>query len=326
VANPVAGTDSVPATGMPERYATGGSGVSVDHWPARLRELGYPDAVPIGAGMDGGVYALDDARVAKVWWDRTPGRLAALAEAYEELAGAGLPFATPRIERIVTVSGRTVSVERRLTGMPLSDAGADGYDQAVSVLAALGTVTAGPALAALPVLGEATSPWWPGARWGAMLSALLARRMSRHAGQLRAAVPGFDRLLAGTYRWLDTLPTTPTGVLHGDLCPPNVLVDRYGRVTALLDWGLLTTRGDPAFDAGTFAGFFDMYSPRAREHADATLTAIERRLGYPRELLLAYRGYYALIGANLYDPAGADGHFGWCVATLTDPAVRAALS
>ncbi|BCJ26439.1 hypothetical protein Asera_05470 [Actinocatenispora sera] len=71
---------------------------------------------------------------------------------------------------------------------------------------------------------------------------------------MRAAVPGFDRLVAGTYRRLRTLPVRPGGLLHGDLCLPNVL-----------------------------------------------------------------------IGSNLYDPLGRDGHFAWCVRVLADPGITALL-
>lgn len=302
----------------------------MDDWPARLGALGYPGAERIGAGTEGVVYRLDDELVAKVWRDSR--RLEPLAAAYAEVAGAGLPFATPRIERIATVAGRTVSIERRLTGAPLSELLAAGtvpvraaYELVSEVLAALAAVSAGPAVAALPILGEAGSPWWPGATWGEVLAAVLARRVSRFGGQLRAAVPGFDVLVAGTYRRLATLPARPDGLLHGDLCLPNVLVDADGRVSALLDWGLLSTRGDPAFDAATFPAFFDMYSPRAAEHTEALTAAVCRRFGYERELLLVYRAWYALIGANLYDPVGRDGHFAWCTNTLTDPEIAGLL-
>ena len=294
----------------------------MDDWPALL---GHPGAERIGAGTEGTVYRLDDELVAKVWHDRDAARLRPLAAAYAELAGAGLPFATPRIEQIDTVAGRTVSIEHRLTGVPLSDLFADGtvsvpdaYRLVLDVLAALATAPAGPAVTALPVLGEADSPWWPGARWGQVLAAVLARRISRFGGQLRAAVPGFDELVAATVRRLAELPDRRGGLLHGDLCLPNVLV-ADGRVSALLDWGLLTTRGDPAFDAATFAAFFDMYSPRAAEHTRALTEAVCRRFGHPPELLALYRAWFALVGANLYDPLGRDGHFAWCVRTLTDP-------
>ncbi|GIL29522.1 phosphotransferase family protein [Actinocatenispora comari] len=298
----------------------------MDGWPDRLAALGFPGAERIGAGTEGVVYRLGDELVAKVWHDGRP--LEPLAAAYAEVAAAGLPFATPRIERIERVAGRTVSVERRLTGVPLSELLARGtvpvpaaYELVLEILAALAAVPAGPAVTALPVLGEATSPWWPGAAWGEVLGAVLARRVSRFGGQLRPAVPGFDRLLAGTYRRLTTLPARPDGLLHGDLCLPNVLVGPDGRVSALLDWGLLTTRGDPAFDAASFPAFFDMYSPRAREHTEALTAAVCRRFGHDRDLLLLYRAWYALVGSNLYDPLGRDGHFAWCVRVLADPEI-----
>lgn len=72
----------------------------------------------------------------------------------------------------------------------------------------------------------------------------------------------------------------------------------------------------PAFDASTFAGFFDMYGPAARRRDDELTNMIRVHFGYPRELLLLYRAFYALVGSNAYDATGRDAHFEWCVATL----------
>jgi hypothetical protein len=84
----------------------------------------------------------------------------------------------------------------------------------------------------------------------------------------------------------------------------------------VLDWGFLSTLGDPALDASIFAGIFDMYGPQARERDDDLTGKICARFGYSRELLLFYRAFYALAASNVYDPAGQDGHFAWCVAAL----------
>lgn len=104
------------------------------------------------------------------------------------------------------------------------------------MLTALAAVTAGPAAEALPVLGE-PDPLWSGAHWPGALDALLCRRLDRYGDRLRAAVPDLDATVAGVRRVLGELPPEPRGLVHGDLCPPNILVDAAGRVVSLLDWG-----------------------------------------------------------------------------------------
>ncbi|RMI43864.1 aminoglycoside phosphotransferase family protein [Streptomyces triticirhizae] len=135
---------------------------------------------------------------------------------------------------------------------------------------------------------------------------------------------GQDAVLAGVLARLRALPTSdgPARVVHGDICPPNILVDNDGRVVGLLDWGFLSTAGDNAFDAATAAGFFDMYGPEARGHDEALLVTMTGQLGYPRETLLTYRAAYALATATVYSSAGDDGHFAWCVNFLQRPEVR----
>ncbi len=104
-------------------------------------------------------------------------------------------------------------------------------------------------------------------------------------------------------------------VVHGDVCPPNVLMDGR-RVAAVLDWGFLSTAGDSTFEASLAAGFFDMYSPDARR-LDDLLTECFVELGHDRERMRLYRRAYAIITATIYDENAGDGHYAWCVNQLT---------
>ena len=80
----------------------------------------------LGAGMEGAVYALDDARVAEVWSATTPERLRTVQRFHAALARRPLRFATPRVDDVLQVRGWAVTVERRLTGTGLDRALAAG--------------------------------------------------------------------------------------------------------------------------------------------------------------------------------------------------------
>ena len=309
-----------------------------DHWPEALGRAGVTVTAGLGAGMDGIVYALADGGIAKVWFRQSPATLAPLRTFYAELDAAGLPFATPRIDEILLVDGVPVTLERRLTGRPLSEfVRGDSLPPEramrtfVAVLAELRQVGALPGAAALPVMDEPGPFRRVECAWSDSLTALVDRRVDAFGHQLRAAVDGFDALLAGVRAGLAALPgagepgAAPETVLHGDLCPPNLLVDDDLRVVSVLDWGYLTTAGDPAFDASLAAGFFDMYGPHARTVDDQLSRWIVDELGATAERLHLYRATYAIIGANAYDPAGADGHFAWCVDQLRRSDLRASL-
>jgi aminoglycoside phosphotransferase (APT) family kinase protein len=109
--------------------------------------------------------------------------------------------------------------------------------------------------------------------------------------------------------------------VHGDLIPANVLLDDAGGPAAVIDFGFLTTVGDPAFDTAVTASIFDMYGPGARD-AEARLDA---RLGGDPRRASVYRAAYALVTATCFSATGEDGHFDWCVAMLARPDVLAAL-
>ena len=91
-------------------------------------------------------------------------------------------------------------------------------------------------------------------------------------------------------------------VVHGDLCGANILVDDHLEPMSVLDFGFLSTLGDPAFDASITSAIFEMYGPHAHELDEQLITTMQRAFGYGRDTLLAYRAAYALLTSNAYSP------------------------
>lgn len=286
----------------------------------------------LGQGMEGMVYELDDERVAKIWAGGSRERLVRVQEFYDALAAGPPGFATPRILEVGVVEGRCLTIERRLTGSNTRDRLADGRtttDEARAVvvdalvdLAARGPL---PEARALSVLDEPLSPYDAAEDFPDALAALVERRVARFARVLDPAVADLDRKVAALRVRLHEIDSGQRSVVHGDLFPGNVLLDDAGGLSAVLDWGFLTTEGDPVFDAAVAAAVFDMYGQAALETELGLLAQIEQRLGHRREALLVHRAAYSVITANAYDAEGRDGHFAWCVAALNRPDVVAAL-
>ena len=112
--------------------------------------------------------------------------------------------------------------------------------------------------------------------------------------------------------------------MHSDLVPGNILM-RSGHPSAILDFGFMSTIGDPAFDAAITASIYDMYGPDAHQNETRLEDAITERFGYELERLDIYRAAYALITADSFSPSGSDGHFDWCRRMLQRRGVRVAL-
>lgn len=281
-------------------------------WKEIVSAIGYADAELIGQGMESAVVRLGDGLVGKVWTHRKAGELLPIQAFYAELAAQALPFATPEMLEIREHAGVAVSVEREITGTSVKTAIREGWlsipaaqEATVEVVVALEKTSAGTATRALAVLDE-DCPLWPPA-------GLVERRARRFRDALSAAIPDFDRTLERLLHELAAVPRTANDqIVHGDICPENILVNDAGEVTALLDWGFLTGAGDNTFDAATAAGFFDMYGPDARRHDETLLDRFEK-LGHPRDRMLLYRAAYGIASANAYSPEGDDGHFAWCV-------------
>jgi hypothetical protein len=296
--------------------------------------------------MEGAVYRLGDGTVAKVWRRRTPAELLLWQAYYTDVAVAGLPFATPEILRVDEVDGTAVTIERELPGRPLDewtawpggpDAGAGSEDSArdrdrpdaddgvLGILRALAGVSGTAAMRALPVLDEDRPFRRDGEDFPAALAGLLARRTARSGALLRAHVPDFDRRYAAVADRLAALDPGPDTLVHGDLVAPNIHVDDTGRPVAVLDFGFLSTAGDPRFEAGVTAAILDMYGPDAAAATETRTDRYAARLGHPAEVLRLYRAAYAIATADVFSADGSDGHFAWCVRRLTCPEVTAAL-
>ncbi|MBU4213812.1 MAG: aminoglycoside phosphotransferase family protein [Actinobacteria bacterium] len=294
-----------------------------------LADAGYPGARLLAAGMEGRVYRLGPDTVGKV---PNPGLAPrpGITALDAGLARERLQFELPRpLGSVHLADGRVVRIERYLPGRPLDEFyDPDGGSVAGEVVDALGDVLEGlqglwfdlPAMRILD--GEQYVP--SRTRWADALVDLGCRRFTRYGGQLQARDPGVTRTASDLLTFLAARNEVAPRVQHGDLCGANVLVDDSCRVTAVVDWGFLSVPAEPAFDAAIAAAVLDMYGPHATEVERVLTQALVDRFGFEPDVLLAYKGLYALVTSNVYSADGTDGHFAWCAAMVSRAEVRAA--
>jgi aminoglycoside phosphotransferase (APT) family kinase protein len=226
--------------------------VLVTDWEAALTPHGLRPLAVVGQGMEGVVLSLEGDLVVKVWHHRTDGELAVLRAFYEAVS---LPLRTTRLLDVLRVGDRWASVEPHLAGEPMTKDLRDGDVAAVAdVLDALAEAPVGPALAALPALpGEPPLDVTTG--FDAGLADLVERRASPVVAR---AVPDLPDVVAAVTDRLRSGEQAAPALVHGDLIAANLLVDDRQRPAAVLDFGFLTTLGDPAFDAAVTSSVFDM--------------------------------------------------------------------
>lgn len=302
-------------------------------WIDYFRSNGFPHARGLDTGMEGAVYTLvPDQLVAKVWVRKTEPELAQLKAFYDALTTEAGQVATPEIKEVRVVNGVPVSIERFLPGSLLQGlmpddalrANKHAVDAVIQTLSFLRSVRPQPELSRLSVLGE-DAPWDIAATWSGAIGSVLDRRLTRYGDQLRNQVPDVGAIREAASRFLASRDDVPLSLIHGDLCGANIMIDASSKPLSVIDFGFLSTIGDPAFDASISSGIFNMYGPAARAIDDQVTAAVSVALDYPRTVLLAYRAVYALLTSNVYSPEGTDGHFQWCVNTLRRDDVRASL-
>lgn len=282
---------------------------------AVMRAAGFPVTDELGRGMEGVVAALDDERVVKLW-DRRPRveveRLQTFYDAVEEgLSAAGASIAVPRILDVAEAGGRMVTVQRRLRGTAVAAA---CPEPVLDVLAALAQVPAHPDLAVLPV-PDGEPPFAPDVPFGESLAALCLRRAHLVPGLPDGAV---DEMADA----LRSLTPVPARLIHGDLGPVHVLLEGE-RPVGLLDFGYVSTVGDPAFDAAVAACLQDMFGPGATEATAALDRLAVQRFGYEPAVLVLYRAAYGLVTASCL--AGYPGqHLDWCLTLVETWSARSA--
>lgn len=296
-----------------------------------LHRLGTPSRSHIASGMEGHVFDVGNGQVAKVWHAKGHEEITRLQVFYDVLADLGLPFDTPLIVEVHSAAESVVSIERALHGRPMSDlvTGENPLpprfmmDAVGFVLDGLRNRPVRNARSSLPILGMA-----PRAGHDRPIVHLLdvaRRNVERYGDQLRRSVQDFDQLYERTVRQVIAFPDTGPHVVHGDLVPPNILLDADLNVSAVIDWGFLSHFGESSFDVSIACGIFNMYGTYHRENDDYLMSKFAEHHGYDRRRLLVYRALYAILTSNVYSEEGTDGHYGWCVNALNRDDVREAL-
>lgn len=298
-----------------------------------LRRAGIGHQKVLGSGIEGTAVDLGDGTVAKVWSGRGIADLAVLRDFYDAVYQRrpdNSTVAMPRILDLRDVDGTPVTIEEQLSGEPVWRA--DGtspeltptqIDSMIEGLSAVAEIPGDPAFRALSMLpGE--PPFAPNAPFEIELASLVTRRVERFATPLRVALPDVDAVLGNTIEALHGLDHAVPTLMHGDLIAANVMTSG-GHASAVLDFGFMTTAGDPLFDVAITASIFDMYGPRARETERTLDQAFLTTFTGDHRRYSIYRAAYALTTACCYGTDLSEGHFAWCVGMLSRPDIRAAL-
>ncbi len=293
---------------------------------AVLAKYDLTDAAFIARGMEAEVYAYGADAVLKLY--APPTSLAALRRLqtfYASLERSRLSYAVPRIHLVADEEPYRVTIETRLAGQPLANLldsllphHADSlFTDYVDAVLEVALISMPPTTPSYKVVDPGHLSIRTAGDWHTFLGRWLEQ-------QLRTLTPYFahdvDHFQAKREQMTALLSRSydgPYQLIHGDICPGNLLVAPDGRPQALLDFGLFSMYGDALFDAATAWVFFDMYDALHANVRARLLPYFLERLG--EEVvgrLYRYVLLYSLLSANTYAADCSDGHYAWCVTNL----------
>ena len=235
-------------------------------------------AARLGGGMEADVYARHSDTVLKIhrdncsYADRT-----VLKKLYEQLERAALPFAVPLIVNVDREEGCVVTIERRLTGQPMTALLRECADRrsldtlmraSLDALVALSEVRAPPEFTRYQLLDRLHLSRRDAGDRNQFLTANVRHKAAAAFRAFERDVADFENKLQRLLKRLSARYTGDYRLLHGDFFPGKVLLVR-GAVSAVLDFGMMTMYGGPSYDLATALALFDMYDALGMDAREA---------------------------------------------------------
>ena len=295
-----------------------------------LQQFGLTSENRLSSGMEAEVYRYGKDRVVKLYADHKHlVHLQTLQTFYNAITREALSYELPHIESIAVQGNYSVSIERYMQGRPmdlvLPTIGRDKLEQTMvlylNAQMELLKLTYPPNLNRFLLFDAERISSFDNGDWYQFLLKFLEQRLISSQAYLQKDVIDFRHKLALMKTVLSQPYQGQLQLIHGDYFPGNLLVDENGRITALLDFGILTMLGDPLFDIATGWVFFDMYDELQAKVRARYLTVVLAQLGEQvRGKLYRYVLLYSLLAANTYSAMCGDGHYQWCVQNLNQQA------
>ncbi|GAA3564374.1 hypothetical protein GCM10022197_20010 [Microlunatus spumicola] len=298
---------------------------------AVLAELGTDRDRFLGEGGESQVFALDDARVLRVY---RPGHESATSPVVDQLRGLygfwdrSVPPEARRLRLPLVLDagvshGCTWTVDRRFAGTSLAD-WLPTADVEARRTALAGLLDAAVDVSRLPapvpgfarLVGDGAPQTY--GSLVELLNAMLAGPTSRSRDDLARDVPDVARAWDRLQEDLAGRSVVPT-VVHGDLCAPNAyveLVDGVPHVTGLGDFSPHTLQADPLMDLTGAVAFLELlaYEGAVADSEWLLGLAVQRHGPEVARWIGVYRRYF---GFYFSDTAEADPRtYAWCLRQL----------
>ena len=297
-----------------------------------LAEINMPNLKFLGKGMQSTVFELDKDYVLKIYGvDIGIKNLKRLKSFYESLDTEDVTFHTPLLTDIKEVGTKLLVTEKKLQGRcPGMDAFKDFpatslkkyLSSYVESLFSIQRIKTSFLNIAEPL--DLTGDFFTHKsykNWEELITTALKVKYFKNQDIFDLKVKNAPQLIEKLINKVQSFYVGNNYLIHGDFFPANTMINEDMKITSLLDFGILTTIGDPIFDIALGATFSDMYGQvthfKIKEFVCGLVKERISKEDYDRTQI--YILIYSFISANMYrtnDPT--DGHFTWCINNLNN--------
>ncbi len=270
----------------------------VDARPARpamsdavTAAFGVTEADLLGSGWESTIYALGTSQILRIPRPGVGSEAQVRAQAAFIANLPPLPFAVPRIREISKIDDQLFVIEDRIAGQSMAGLlpSLSGDRRAAALSAYL---AAAEAMSVATAPGEAFGDLLRDQprrcdRWSDYLTASV--RKAAEDELLAAAVPGLDGIARRFIARLEAIPEPVRCIVHGDIYPPNVMMNDDLQVTGLIDFSFTTRIGDHVMDLAGACHFLSV-----------TKACTQADYDYVKQMILAKHGADVMDRIGLY--------------------------
>lgn len=293
-----------------------------------LDKFGISKSNFLGSGMESEVYAYDDNKVVKLYNDMSDSNKQRILKGfYSKIDSSSLSYELPFIYDTFEENGILVTIEKRIEGNNLqSMLSKMNYIEQNNMMETylnanieLKSVKVKLNLEGYTLFNNQQISSLNINSWFDLLKEEIFRKQRELESYLKRDVVNYDAKVKQLVGILSLGYEGEYSLIHGDFYPGNVMINQSGKVTGLIDFGLMTMYGDNLFDIAIGWVCFDMYNELNANIYERYLNIIISTLGEDvRKRLYFYVLIYSYISANFYSPNCEDGHYQWCVRNLNN--------
>jgi thiamine kinase-like enzyme len=282
----------------------------------------------LGSGMEAEVYSYEKDKVLKLYNDISDvNKQTLLKKFYSEIDSSYLSYELPYIHDIFEDNGILVTIEKRIQGSNMQSLFSKmNFNEQNKMMETylntnleLKSVKVKSKMEGFILFNNNQIPLLKVDNWYSLLKEMIISKQMELEPYFKRDVLDYNSKVNQILEFLSWGYEGEYSLIHGDFYPGNLLIENSGKVTGLIDFGMMTMYGDNLFDIAMGLVCFDMYDELKANIYERYLNIIISTLGENvRKRLYLYVLVYSFITANFYSENCEDGHYQWCCKNLNN--------